>query len=118
MDQPTGEPAAKNRTPMFIGIGVVAALVIGGGLYLESAGEVGKMEAIKQVKTEDGDLRGRIMRDLIELEGQLKQQPDANARSIQARVVNIRQAAIAATTAAELMKVDADLQSIKTLFKQ
>lgn len=121
MDQPTGDAAnrpAKNRPPLFIGAGLAAALMVGGGLYYESTGEVGKIEPLKQDKSELGELRGRTLKEIADFETELRVMTDEQAHVFRVRVAAVRQSALKAESMPEMMRASAELKSIRDMLKK
>jgi hypothetical protein len=132
MDQPTGDsapeaapaparrPAAppapgKSQKPLFIGLGVGLAVLIGVGLYLETPREVGKLEKVQVDETDFGKLKARTLREIGSFEAELSSMQEDTQRAVRPLLTTARQGATSASNMEELEKARAALQSVRSI---
>lgn len=113
MDRPTGE--AKSRGPLFIGLGVGAALLLGVGLYLERPREVGKLEKIQVDESDFGKLKARTFREIGSFEASLSGMQEDTARLIRPLLKSARDATNAASSVEELERARGHLEQVREL---
>jgi hypothetical protein len=100
---------------MLIGGAVALALLVGGGLWYESSGEVGKLEKISVDESDFGKLRARTLREVGSFEASLSGMTEDTAKLIRPHLKNARAEATAASNAEQLEKARAHLQTVRSL---